>query len=459
MDYTDTNKIKEQIPELINNLNNKGNLSSFEVIQQLQLTLPAAIKLNITEGVTQIKQALFVFLAGETSNSTYNPFLPIFRLINEFRRSFSKEDKTKLYSIAYQRFLNEIKALNESREYSLHGIIELGKHLSKHYAKLQSFSEVDSILSEMINCIEASDPSMPAMRKVALYRDLVPIIRDLGRMEVLDRINKILQDNAPRIKDEMGQSTFQFGIPNDLIENDFRLMTEGFSVTEALSIFALKFVPDDSFINEYANRSKNGTDILSMFKYMYFRTDGNLSHEVDPDSDDKTAQKNQTYSTIVQLLGIFLHIIILKGQESGLFGLDNVMNFVARVPVLSEKRVRIIEKGVSAFLENDYITSISILIPQTEYLIRAYYLANGFTVTDNDKTGTTSDALGKILDNDDIIIFDKNISNYLRMILSMKTGWNIRNLYGHGIEESFSLSHADRVFHIVILMAALMQPQ
>ncbi|MCR5191926.1 MAG: DUF4209 domain-containing protein [Bacteroidales bacterium] len=458
MDFTSIENVQEQIPVLIGNLNDRGNLLAFDVVQQLKLTLPAAIKYNMAEDVANIKKGIIVFLSKETNSGSYNPFFPICRLIDESRRAFTKEDKEEIYPLVYLRFSNEIKALKDNQEYSLHGILEMGKELSKYHAKQQNYIKVDSILNSMIDSIEASDSAMPAMRKVSLYRDLIPLIRDLGRKDALERVNKILQDNAPHIKNEMGQTSFNFSVPNDLIDKEYKSMTDGFSVDEALSVFSLRFVPDNSFINEYARKYLNETDSLNMFRHMYFRTDGNLSHEVGPDFCDSNARYDQACSTVLQYLGVLLHLIILKGQEVGLFSVDNIMDFVSRVPYLSEKRIRIIEKGVAAYLDHDYITSISILVPQTEHLIRVFFLSNGYTVTDNDKTGTTSDALGTLLDNDDIIVFEKNISNYLRLILSMKTGWNVRNLYCHGLEESFSLSHADRVFHIVILMATLLQP-
>lgn len=458
MDFTSIENVREQIPVLIGNLNDRGNLLAFDVVQQLKLTLPAAIKYNMAEDVANIKKGIIVFLSKETNSGSYNPFFPICRLIDESRRAFTKEDKEEIYPLVYLRFSNEIKALKDNQEYSLHGILEMGKALSKYHAKQQNYTKVDSILNSLIDSIEASDSAMPAMRKVSLYRDLIPLIRDLGRRDALERVNKILQDNAPHIKNEMGQTSFNFSVPNDLIDKEYKSMTDGFSVDEALSVFSLRFVPDNSFINEYARKYLNETDSLNMFRHMYFRTDGNLSHEVGPDSCDSNARYDQACSTVLQYLGVLLHLIILKGQEVGLFSVDNIMDFVSRVPYLSEKRIRIIEKGVAAYLDHDYITSISILVPQTEHLIRVFFLSNGYTVTDNDKTGTTSDALGTLLDNDDIIVFEKNISNYLRLILSMKTGWNVRNLYCHGLEESFSLSHADRVFHIVILMATLLQP-
>ena len=459
MEFTDVDNVKEQIPVLIGNLNNRGSLSAFDVVQQVKLTLPAAIKYNMAKEVAGIKSALIVFLTNETSSGSYNPFLPILRLIDESRRAFTKDEKEAIYPLAFQRFTNEIKALQEKQDYSLHGIIELGKVLVKYYAKQQMFIETDSILNSIIDSIEESEPNMPAMRKVSIYRDLVPIVRDLGRKEPLERINKILQDNAPHIKDEMNLSSFKLSIPSDMIEKDFKAMSEGFTDEQFLFILALRFVPSESELKDYSDKIIKGSKSLSMFRHLYFRTDGNLSHEVNPDSEGSSAQFDQACSVALQYLGVALHVMIMKGEETGRLNVDSIMDFIARIPGLSEKRIRIIEKGIAAFLDNDYITSISILVPQVEYLVRLFFQTNGFTVTDNDKIGTTSDALGTLLSKEDIIVCEKNISNYLRLILSQKTGWNMRNLYCHGIEDSFSLTHADRVFHIVLLMAALMQPQ
>lgn len=459
MVFADIDNVKEQVPVLIGNLNNRGNLSAFDVVQQVKLTLPAAIRYNMVDEVSSIKKALIVFLANETSSESYNPFLPLFRLIDESRRAFTQDEKKTIYSLAFQRFTNEIRALKEKRNYSLHGILEMGKGLAQYYAKQQKFIETDSILNSIIDSIEESAPNMPAMRKVSLYRDLVPIIHDFGRKEPLERVNKILQDNAPHIKDEMSPLSIKLSIPTDIIEKDFKAMSEGFTDEQFLFILALRFVPTESELKDYSDKIIKGTESLSMFRHLYFRTDGNLSHEVDPDSEDSSAQFNQACSVALQYLGVALHVMIMKGEETGRLNVDSIMDFIARIPGLPEKRIRIIGKGIAAFLDNDYITSISILIPQVEYLVRLFYQTNGFTVTDNDKVGTTSDALGTLLSKEDIIVFEKNISYYLRLILSQKTGWNVRNLYCHGIEDAFSLTHADRIFHIILLMAALMRPQ
>ena len=219
----------------------------------------------------------------------------------------------------------------------------------------------------------------------------------------------------------------------------------------------MKYVPTDDEIEKYSTRIKERMGVLQDCTQMFFTKGSTLSHIVRPGSEHEDEQKDHLYSQSLNYLTVAMHCIILCGQKRSVFNVDNVMNFVAQSAILTTRRISIIEKGVYAFMEYDYVTAMSILIPQIEFMVREYYARNGYVVTDNDAIGTKSDALGTLLNNDDIVLFDKNITRYLRTVLSNRTGWNLRNLYCHGIDDSFSTIQADRIFHIVLLMAALSQ--
>lgn len=458
MDFADIDNVKEQVPVLVGNLNNRGNLSNYDVIQQLKLTFPAVIKYNLKPELSQIKDALKTYLLNELKSEGYNPFISVCALLKKYKRHFTKAEYSVFFELVQERFDQEVKLVRDGKEASLYGVMGMGKELSWYYSKQQKFDSTDSVLNDIIDSIQASDPNMPALRKVSLYRDMVTDVRNMGRQKVLDQVNIILQENAPHIKEEMGVISIPLSIPNDLIEEGYNSLMDGLSTDECFMKFALHYVPSDSEYDSYAQKYLEGTEGLSMFSHLIFKEDGNLSHKVGTGEENKDEQYQHACSVSLQYMGVALHVIIMKGIEKGLFNVDNVMNFVAQIPSMNEKRIRIIEKGIGAYLDDDYVSSISILIPQIEYMVRLFFQLHGYSVTDNDQTGTTSDALGTLLDNDDIKLDDINFSRYLRLMLSQKTGWNMRNIYCHGISESFGMPHADRVFHIVLLMATLLRP-
>ncbi len=459
MDSAGISKIKEEATVLVENLNNRGILSNFDVIQRLKKTLPAVIQYNLKSELSQIKDALRNYLSKELEPDGYDPYVQVCALLKRHNSQFTKAENVAFYKLIMERFTREAKRVIDNKDRHLHSVLALGKELAQFYSKQQQFDKADSVLNAMIDALLASDPNMPALRKASLLRNMVVDVRNMGRKNVLERLSKLLQDNAPHIKEEMGEISIPFNIPVDLVESDYNNMMDGLSTDERMMKFAFGFVPRDNQYDSYAKQFMEETESLSLFNFFIFRDDGSLSHKVGPGEENKEEQYQYACSFSLRYLTVSLHLILMKGIEKGLFSVDNVMNFISRATSLSEKRIRIIEKGIRAFLDEDYVSSISILIPQIEFMIRLLYQIHGYTVTDNDKIGTTSDALGTLLEKDDIKIEDINISRYLRLMLSQKTGWNMRNLYCHGITESFGMLHADRVFHIVLLMATLLLPE
>lgn len=459
MEFKDIQNVKDQVPVLVENLKNRCNLSNFDIIQQLRLTLPAVVQYNLTNELETIKSALMAFVQKEKNYHQYNVPLHVYELIATFRKAFSTEELDCYAEILSARFEDDCNTCPDEERIDLHSIIETGKILSRYYFRKSRFNAVDSILNKTIDCIEKSDTDMPGLRTVGIYHDLVAEISHMGRKGVLERINAILEKNAPNVRKGMGKFQSQVSIPQDIIDEEFDSISNGFTAEETFGIFALKYVPADDEIEKYSTRIKERMGVLQDCTQMFFTKGSTLSHIVRPGSEHEDEQNDHLYSQSLSYLTIAMHCIILCGQERGVFNVDNVMNFVARSAILTPRRISIIEKGVYAFMEYDYVTAMSILIPQIEFMVREYYAKNGYVVTDNDAIGTKSDALGTLLNNDDIVLFDKNITRYLRTILSNRTGWNLRNLYCHGIDDSFSTIQADRIFHILLLMAALSQKE
>lgn len=457
MDVIKKEEVKEKVPILLDNLNGKSDVKPSVIVKQLQITLPVVISYNFKDELADIKKGLIVFLEREARTGSYSPFIGVCKLITRHKRAFPKRDCDAIYSLAAKRYDYDVACFKDSPEKRLYNVWELGRLLAPFYCKNKRYEEADSCLNTLIDCIESSDPNMPALRKLSFYQDLIKCIDGYGRTEIKERINKILQDNAQHIGEEMSPIGAKFSIPVKFIDEGIKQLTEGYSEGQALASFALHFVPSEKEYKKFSDTINQSGSLLGIFKHFYFRKDGYLSHVIEPYEGQDAQKEIQSCSTMLQYMTAGMHLIIKRWQETGGLNPDMVMDHIATAKGLSAKRIRIIGKGINAFFEDDYITSISILLPQIEFMVRTLFQSLGCVVTDNDKTGATSDALGTLLENKSLIIEGRDIIKYLQLILSWKTAWNIRNLYCHGLEDSFNESHADRVFHIVVLLATLLK--
>lgn len=455
MKSAEVQNTKEQVPKLVENLKDRGEFSTFEIMQQLRLTLPAVVKFNLKNELALIKEELLPFAKKEAYTIPYNIPLHIYELIVSCRKAFDDGEQCEYAEILKSKFERSSVMNNEDEGFDLHGTIESAKLLARFYYKRNQFDTADEILNAAIDCIERNDENQPELRSVGIYRDIIRDISGMGRTKVMERLSRILEKNAPGVYKGMSKSEATFTVPQEYIDAEFNLMYEGMSLDEFLYIFALKYVPTHKQIEDHAAKFHGEGSILTAFTRLYFSTSGTLSHEVLPGPEHKSEQEDQIYSEYLSYSTIPMRLIILEGQRRDIFNVDNVINYMTKNPLLSARRISIIEKGVYAYFEQDYITAISILIPQIEHVVRRFYSKLGYCVTSNDIIGTMSDALGTLLNNDSIEILDKDITRYLKTILSNRTGWNLRNLYCHGIDDSFSLVHADRVFHVLLLVLSI----
>ena len=81
MKSAEVQNTKEQVPKLVENLKDRGEFSTFEIMQQIRLTLPAVVKFNLKNELALIKEELLPFTKKEAYTIPYNIPLHIYELI------------------------------------------------------------------------------------------------------------------------------------------------------------------------------------------------------------------------------------------------------------------------------------------------------------------------------------------------------------------------------------------
>ena len=450
MTVEDIKKITEESGKLTDNLRNRNGFSQWEIIEQLRKTFPQLVRLNMQDELKSVMPALMDFVTAETTEMSYNSVLPVYKLIGSNSGKKLKTDLDFFKAALEKRFNLAVSQIIKGDETSLHDAIEMGKLLARYYSRKNNVKDVDNVLGMTLDAIESSNKKSSGLASAAIYKDLATEAYNLGRRDIHKRISRLLEENADDVYKGMSQIQEQKSIPQSLIDCKYMLLTFGKSESEAIDSFVLDMVPDEGKLEEYKGLNNEHVQMLGIFQFLYFRDSGNLAYSINP--ENKEEQDYQLYTEMIGKSTILLELLIRMGKETGLLSIDNIMDYISASPVLSSRRIEIIEKGIRAFLEQDYIISISVLVPQIENMIRSIYRNAGIITTSNDTLGTQSDGLGTLLNNPDAGIFKSGIKKYLQATLSFERGWNLRNEYCHGLTESFNIVHADRLFHIMLLL-------
>lgn len=444
-------KLRSEVDTLCDNFRLSDDKDLFWTIEQFRKTYPDLVKHNMSQEKERIHAVLQAFLPTMACNDApFNPVFSVYRVIMVRPRNLSSIFKEFLVNCLTERYNHEIQKVGRGDEYNLHSILEMGKELAKIAYSNKDSERVNVIISSMLEALEGQYDSLADIRGSSLLHKISMLSRNYGAQDVYERAKRILQDNASHVHESMENVETQMTISADVVDMLYNEIVAGKTTDQALTSFVFRYLPTDALIEEHIEKMRS-QHILHMFTQVYYTQCGNIANIVDP--DDIKSQDIHMYSNYIEYQSVFLHLVFMRGIQKGLFTEDSIMNYISQSDCLSEKRIGIIERGVTAFFEEDYVTAISILIPQVENLAREAYKAMGGCVIDNDNIGTTSNALGTMFKSFPVKFNDYDISKYLNIVLSERRGWNLRNTYCHGLSESFSFKNAERIMHILLLLS------
>lgn len=451
MTREEIDKIKSEVETLCTNLREPQGKELFWIIEQIRKTYPTIVKLNMSQERERIHAELQTSLPAMVSNDEpFNPVFSVYRLLLKHPRGLSSDIKDLLKRCLSERFDREYEKVKSGDEYDIHSILEMGKEVAKTAYSDKDSEKVDTVLASMLDALESQYDTLADIRGSSMLHNISMLAKNYGAPDVYERAKRILQKNAPHVHESMGMVEMQMTLPADVVDMIYDGIVAGNTTEQALTSFVFHYLPTDTQIEEHIEKQRD-EHLFHHFTQVFFTQNGNVANIVNP--EDKESQDIHMYSKYLECQSIILHLVFMHGIQNGLFTEGSIMNYISQSDCLSEKRIGIIERGVTAFFEEDYVTAISILIPQVENLAREAYKAMGGCVIDNDNIGTTSNALGTMFKSFPVKFNDYDISKYLNIILSERRGWNLRNMYCHGLSESFCFKNAERIMHILLLLS------
>lgn len=163
--------------------------------------------------------------------------------------------------------------------------------------------------------------------------------------------------------------------------------------------------------------------------------------------------------------GLFLHYTLEVGEQRGLVTKETLLEFLGKSAAIDPARLPIFERALSAYFDRDYMVFIHLVIPQMEEAIRNLMEKQGVAVLkfkDNVfNLRTLDDILNEEAFKELFGESGQDIQTYMRVLLTDRKGWNVRNEVSHGLlpPEAFSKTMADWILHAVLLFGVVRDVQ
>lgn len=423
-----------------------------------------------TELIAKIKRAYRV------SCSINNEALKISAIASaiSLEDRIAEDDKAGLWGFCFDLFVvGKEKSLNEAQLTKLISDLEgrllrVSKNcspwvsesaaipLATYYRSKDKIDDANRVIEILGSHFESACESAAPMLASSWYQHIHDIYLSFNLRTRAESVARKISEIGPSVVESMQTFSHTTEIPKEKMDAYLEGMAAG-GLEAAMNRIAIQFLPKKGRIEQQVLELAKNHPLTYLFTKTLQDHKGRPVATIGGIEDDLEGNTIHQLSQVMGYESFFLRHSINKVIETYTATADDICNFIFTSPIFEESKKELIKCGISTFLNNDYTSSIHILIPQAEAAICALIeFSGGATLKKNRQGGLQLRTFDDLL-RDQIIekCFGHDSAFYFRVLLTDQRGWNLRNDTCHGINPvgSYNYATADRVLHVFLCLA------
>ncbi len=328
--------------------------------------------------------------------------------------------------------------------------------LAAYYRKKQRSEDVKRILIRYGQLIEAAAGHERGLKAASMLEKLQNVYRDFNLSSAAKELEPALAQAFATTRDDLKTVSTKVSITKEEIDAYVAQITDGDLFT-VLTNIAVHFVEDEREADQRVRELAQVAVLLHHATTKIIDHDGVPVTEIRGINEDLQGHIVRYMDQSMQLSARWLQMAIEQATKK--FGLNaqTVADHLYQSPVFDPKRRTIVQAGLEAYFQGEYLSAIHVLTPQVEHAIRTLVrLSGGAVLAPGTYGGYRYKGLGALFEEQTV---EKSLgaseARYLRVLFTDPRGWNIRNRIAHGlcIPEEMGPTLADRVVHALLLIA------
>lgn len=428
-----------------------------DVITKLERALSLALSINDGERINKLVDAVINYeekIAEDDKPGLWGFSYEL--LVKNKKVSLSKEKEQKIIKELEKRFERLLKGSNHwaaKRAAIL---------LADYYFRVGNSIKVKDVLLKLGNMIQNQAEQASPLPAGAWLEKLYHLYLQYGLKDEADKISIKIKELGEKSLSELKKIETSIEIPKKEIDEFINKLIEG-DLKTALMKIAVYYIPKEDDVIKQLKDFSQKTPVSFLFARKILDHEGRVISTVGSLEEDIDGHIVLQISQNIQFSSFFLRETINALIRR--FNLDakTVVNYFYKSPIFDEKRKGFFIKGIEAYLNNDFLVALHVLIPQIEALIRNLAEKIGIPVLKHSRSGGFNyRTLDELLRDENIVnVLTEDMCLYLRVLFTDPRGWNFRNNICHGISqiEDFKQITADRVFHALLCLSLVKEKE
>lgn len=426
------------------------------VIKKLERALSLAVALKDSSRIEKVRDVIISYEDSVTQDSKLGLWGFAYDLLYE-------NDKVKLATDQERKLVDDLEGhlLRASQPSNPEDIDPWSAEaaalrLAKYYRKAGRSEDVKRVILEYGSAFIKASLKASALQASAWLQRVHANFVEYGLKDESEGITIKLRELGEKVKSELKPLSHTMTISDEEMDRYTAAIIEG-DLDGVFARIVAHYIPKKAAVENQLKELASKAPIQFLITIELQDNRGRPIAKVSPLEDDLTGHIVRLMSQNMAISSVFLRTVLKPLVNKYPTFETLLVDYLFRSPIFEEDKKSIIELGVKAYLNGDYVTAVHLLIPQIENAIRVVLeKAGGSVLKPSRGEGFNLKILDDLLRDPLIVqVFGEDAVFYFRTLLVDPRGWNLRNRVCHGLcnANKFGPSMSDRVMHVLLCLA------
>lgn len=425
-------------------------------IQSLERALELAITINDKHRIENVKSALFRLfdkIAQPGQDGTW-PFL--FDLLYDNKKvSITDEEKEKIIS-SLEDILKKCSDQNAKESFSPWGAQAAAERLEIHYKKQKKQEDVLRVIRAYGGAFESLSKDASSLVAMTWLQNVYESYKHHGLADDALRVQTQSKEKGKHAKDEMKTVVSEVKITSEEMKKMVGEFTKS-DLVSALQAIPINFIPRIDQVTESLEKKNKDHPFQAMLSVNTI-ADDQIIAKTGSAEDDPEGRLLLELAQRISISTLFLSAVLEEVKSHFSPTAEQLTDYLHQSPLFDDDRKPLIKEGLVAYLKNDHLKFIHVMIPQIEHCLRRLLSLlgqptnkpvkgfRGIMQEQNIKDVLTKPVIRNVIPED--------MRLYMMVVLAEQRGLNIRNRVSHGLmsKSDFDQRSSDLIFNILLCL-------
>jgi hypothetical protein len=423
--------------------------------KKLKRAFDLAKEIKDNDSINKVKKAIIDFESHveDDKPGIWGNAFELFIMQN--KKIANQEEKNEIIELLVLRVE---RLMVEKKETNILAIEKAIEQLATYYRSTHNNEAVKNILEKLEEAYNNFLQNKAPMQRHNFYEKLHSLYSEFGLMDKAKSVLAKIREEGKEVVANMQEFSFSRTIQNEEIEKYIKHLLEG-DLDTRISRIVWHYIPNKDEVVNYLMEEAQEFPLQFLFANQLLDSDGRVIANIGSLENDLEGNVICKISENMSISKFFMAKVFKKWSNEGSLNSAEIIERLERTTLISDEKKAILQVGLDAYFDKNYIVSINVLIPQIEAMFRTLVELAGGNVLKVNRQGNyqliTFDQVLRepLLEN----IFGNDTMLYLRILFTDQRGWNIRNNVCHGLinDNYFTRGIADRIIHTMLLLGLL----